>query len=244
MDMILLDWTRMGPCYCVAGAVLKQGRWWIVRPLLCKRGYFPPRGAGWSPFYLDGYQRWECFELLGLMPADPEPPHLEDCWVRALKPHRRTAPPDLRRAILDATIVPVGEPLFGAPLSATRAAAYLAPGTGQRSLSTVVVPSAQINFGASLRQGELEPDVRATLPLPLLGPRTLPVKDHHLLRKVETLGRDLNQRTQALTALVRGMGGQVVVRLGLSRPFQAHNGGPASCWLMADGFFSLMDPQP
>ncbi len=244
MDMILLDWTRMGPCYCVAGAVLEQGRWRIVRPLLCKRGYFPPRGAGWSPFYLDGYQRWECFELLGPTPADPEPPHLEDCWVRSLKPYRRFAAPDLRRAILDATIVPAGEPLFGDPLSATRTAAYLAPGLGKRSLATVVVPAAQIRFGAGWRQGQLEPDMRVTLPLPLLGPRTLPVKDHHLLRKVEALSRDLNQRTAALTDLVRRMGECVAVRLGLSRPFQAHGSAPASCWLMADGFFSLVDPQP
>lgn len=234
----------MGPCYCVAGAVLEQGRWWIVRPLLCKRGRFPPRGAGWSPFYLDGYQRWEFFELLGPMSAAPEPPHLEDCWVYGLKPHRRSAPPELRRAVLDATIGLADEPLFGVPLSATRTAAYLPPGVGQRSLATVVVPSAQVRFTAGWRQGGLGPDMRVTLPLPALGPRTLPVKDHHLLRKVETLGQDLNQRSQALTALVRRMGEQVAVRLGLSRPFQAHSSGPASCWLMADGFFSLTDPQP
>jgi hypothetical protein len=244
MDMILLDWTRMAPCYCVAGAVLEQGRWRIIRPLLCKRGHFPPRGAGWSPFYLDGYQRWECFELLGPIPADPEPPHMEDCWVRSLKPRHQAAPPDLRRAILDATIVPLGEPLFGAPLSTTRTAAYLLPGMGCRSLATVVIPSAEIRFGAGWRQGGLEPDVRVTLPLPGVGPRTLPVKDHHLLRQVEARSRDLNQRVQELTRLVRCMGDRVAVRLGLSRPFQASAGGPASCWLMADGFFSPVDPQP
>ncbi len=244
MDMILLDWTRMGPCYCVAGAVLEQGRWWIVRPLLCKRGRFPPRGAGWSPFYLDGYQRWDFFQLLGPTPADPEPPHLEDCWVHGLKPHRRSAPPDLRRAVLDATIVPAGEPLFGEPLSATRTAAYLPPGVGQRSLATVVVPSAEVRFTAGWRQGGLEPDVRVTLPLPPLGLRTLPVKDHHLLRKVERLEPDMLLRTRALTNLILRMGRQVAVRLGLSRPFQAHGTAPAFCWLMADGFFSLADPQP
>ena len=38
---------------------------------------------------------------------------------------------------------------------------------------------------------------------------------------------------------------QVPGRLGLSRPFQATPGrGEGVCWLMADGFFSLTDPQP
>jgi hypothetical protein len=40
------------------------------------------------------------------------------------------------------------------------------------------------------------------------------------------------------------MGDQVAVRLGLSRAFNSRSGEPGVCWLMADGFFSLTEPQP
>ena len=41
------------------------------------------------------------------------------------------------------------------------------------------------------------------------------------------------------------MGEEVVVRLGPSRAFPPGVGcGPACCWLLADGFFSLTDPEP
>jgi hypothetical protein len=86
--------------------------------------------------------------------------------------------------------------------------------------------------------------VRVTLPLPEVGLRTLPVKDHHLLRHAEQGPANLDQRLQSLYQAVFRMGDPVVVRLGLSRPFQGHGpAGPAECWLMADGFFSLTDPQ-
>lgn len=245
MDLILFDWTRMGRAYCVAGAVFEKGGWRIVRPLLFKPRHYPPCNAGWSPYYLDGYCRWEQFEVIGSLPASLEPPHLEDLWVRALKPRRRLAPPDLRRAILDATIAPPNEPLFGAPLVTNRTAAHLAPGTGQRSLATVVVPTDQITFTAAYRWGALEADVRVTLPIPLLGPRSLPVKDHHLLARAEQLAADLQQRAAHLNQTVRRMGERVAVRLGLTRPFQTQTAaGSAACWLMADSFFSLTDPQP
>ena len=47
-----------------------------------------------------------------------------------------------------------------------------------------------------------------------------------------------------LNTAVMQMGERVAVRLGLSRPFQSDARQPAMCWLMADGFFSLHDPQP
>jgi hypothetical protein len=40
------------------------------------------------------------------------------------------------------------------------------------------------------------------------------------------------------------MGPRVVVRLGLSRSFSHAGGNSGRCWLMADGFFSAVDPQP
>ena len=36
MDMVLVDWTRMGKFYCLAGAVVQEGKVRIVRPLLSK----------------------------------------------------------------------------------------------------------------------------------------------------------------------------------------------------------------
>jgi hypothetical protein len=48
-----------------------------------------------------------------------------------------------------------------------------------------------------------------------------------------------------LDETVRRMGDVVAVRLGLSRPFFARQeSGPGYCWLMADAFFSLANPQP
>ncbi len=56
---------------------------------------------------------------------------------------------------------------------------------------------------------------------------------------------DLERQVERLRQIVRGMGEQVAVRLGLSRSFGDEQGvTPAGCWLMADGFFSLSDPQP
>jgi hypothetical protein len=245
MEMILLDWTRMAKSYCLAGAVAEAGSFRVVRPLLARIGGPPQRQGGWSAYLVDGYTRWEVFELIGPTPAVAEPPHLEDLWVRGLKRCGRLAPPDLRRAILDATTPPLGEPLFGAPLATTRTAAYLPPGTGRRSLATLRVPAGEVAFGASWRGETGEPDFRVALPVPGLDRRTLPVKDHHLLLRVGQGTSDLEDQIQELNRQVRQMGAWVAVRLGLSRAFQGNApDGQAVCWLMADGFFSLTDPQP
>src|SRR5262245_53896056 len=134
--MVLLDWTRMGKQYCLAGAVREDGRFRIVRPLVGRYQQGPVRNVGWSPFLLDGHTRWEVFELHSPTPADPQPPHLEDLWVRAMRSRRRTASTAERRAILDATLAAADRPPFGAPLESTRAGAFLQPGTGERSLTT------------------------------------------------------------------------------------------------------------
>jgi hypothetical protein len=158
---------------------------------------------------------------------------------------RRTlASPAQRRAILQATLAPPDQPLFGEELTTTRWAAFLPPGAGQHSLASVLVPGGEVSFTALWREGALEPDFRARLPLPGLGERILPVKDHFLLRQAELSGSDLDAQVRALTRAIRQMGPQVVVRLGLSRAFQAREGAPGQHWLMADGFFSLEDPQP
>src|SRR5262249_55770624 len=145
---------------------------------------------------------------------------------------------------LQATLTPGEQHLFASPLCTTRTAAYLAPGTGGRSLSTIAVAVRDIVFSAAWREGTHEPDFRVKLPVPGLDERILPVKDHFLLRQAELAGTGSDTQIHALTRAVRQMGEQVVVRLGLSRAFQSTAGQEAFCWLMADGFFSLVDPQP
>jgi hypothetical protein len=245
MDMVLVDWTRMGKTYCLAGVILQDGRPRVVRPLPGRQREAPVRNVGWPPFLVDGRSRWEVFELVGPSPAEPRPPHLEDVWVHSLRPRRDLAGPAQRRAILRATTTPPDQPLFGAPLTTSRATAYLAPGTGARSLAGAVVPALGIRFTASWREGVAEPDYRVSLALPGLEGRMLPVKDHVLLCQAEGAATDLDGRVRALHRAVGQMGEQVVVRLGLSRAFQAAPGRfEGVCWLMADGFFSLTDPQP
>src|SRR3954462_4487621 len=112
--MVLLDWTRMGRTYCLAGAVIEAGAVRIVRPLLTKYHDAPVRNVGWSAYLLDGHSRWEIFELLGPQPALAEPPHVEDVWVRALRSRHRLASPGQRREILAATAAEPGEAAFGA----------------------------------------------------------------------------------------------------------------------------------
>jgi hypothetical protein len=241
--MILVDWTRMGRTYCLAGAVFQDKQWRIVRPLLTKFREGPVRNVGWSASLMDGHARWEILELIGPQPAVPEPPHLEDLWVRALRSRNASASREQRRAILAATATVPNEPIFGLDLAATRTAAYLRPGTGKRSLATLVVPSNRLRIAAAWRDGCFEPDVRVELPLPDLGTRWLPVKDHHLLLKAERATSDVQQRIEILNRAVQQMGEQVAVRLGLSRSFQGRADQPGSCWLMVDGFFSLSDPQ-
>lgn len=245
MDMILLDWTRMGKTYCLAGAVLEGDHFRIVRPLLWKFRDAPVRNVGWSPYQLDGFRRWEVFELVGPETAAAQPPHTEDTWVRTLRPRRFLAPSDYRQSILHYTRTTPGEPVFGENLEFTRASAFLPPGHGLRSLATLHVPSDRIVFSVSRREGMEESEVRIGLRIPPLDDRLLPMKDHHLLLKIEQGNLTLTEQAQLLTQTVRQMGEQVAVRLGLSRPFQFN---PTStetrCWLMIDGLFSLTDPQP
>ena len=82
--------------------------------------------------------------------------------------------------------------------------------------------------------------------MPDVGDMVLAVKDHHLLQRTHQPGNNVNAQIAALTATIHSMGEQVAVRLGLSRSFHADDRGgvPPGCWLMADGFFSLTDPQP
>jgi hypothetical protein len=245
VDMVLLDWTRMGRTYCVAGAVLQQGAVRIVRPLLARNRDAAIPNIGWPAFRFDTHSRWEVFELIDPECHPPQPPHLEDVWVRALRSRGRLASPSDRRAILEGTLAPTGRPLFGTPLTLTYASAYLQPGTGERSLTSVVVPGPQIAFRACRREGAGAVDHRVTLELPALKERTLPVKDHCLLRQAEMASGDPDGQARALTRAVRQMGEEVVVRVGLSRAFQATPGrNDAVCWLMADGFFSRTNPEP
>src|SRR5262245_14432594 len=120
MDMVLLDWTRMGRNYCLAGAIVGSEPVKIVRPLLAKHRDAPARNMGWSAYLMDGHSRWEVFERIGPETADTQPPHLEDLWVRSLRPRKSSASPDERRAILGATATKIGDPLFGKPLTLTR----------------------------------------------------------------------------------------------------------------------------
>jgi hypothetical protein len=242
--MILLDWTRMGHVYCLAGAVAGNSGFRIVRPLPFNQRS-PTRNVGWSPFLFDGHTRWEVFELVGAESTEVQLPHVEDLWVRALRPRRRLASPDERIAILTATTVRPAQPIFGAPLVANRGTVHLPPGTGQRSLATVVVQAHQVHFTVSQRVGAAEADFRVTLDAPEVAGRYLPLKDHHLLQKTRGLGNDLEEQVAALRRMVQQMGAQVAVRLGLSRAFQATTErGPGVCWPMADGFFSLSNPEP
>ncbi len=244
MDMVLLDWTRMGKSYCLAGVIRQDGQLRVVRPLLARNRDAPVRNVGWSPFLMDGHSRWEVFELVEAQPAAPIAPHLEDVWVRTLRPLRVLASPAERRAILQATLAPPGMPWFGAPLVTTRSAAYLPPGTGNRSLAAVLVPRNGIRFTASWRDGAPEPDYRVSFAVDGLEGRSLPVKDHFLLRRAEAAAPHVEGRLRELTRAVSQMGEQVAVRLGLSRSFQATPSRAESvCWLMADGFFSFDDPQ-
>jgi hypothetical protein len=244
MDMILLDWTRMGQAYCLAGVVAERGGYRVVRPLLARHRDAPVRNVGWSPFLLDGHARWEVFELVHAEPADVEAPHVEDVWVHTIKPCHRSVSPGQRREVLAATTAAAGTPVFGTSLTLTAGSAYLEPGAGRRSLATLPVPAAGLQFTASQREGVAEIEVRLALHIPPLGDRCLPFKDHHLLTRAEQASTTPDGQAKALTLALRQMGPQVAVRLGLARAFQptAHRG-PGKCWLMVDGLFSQSDPQ-
>ena len=221
MEMVLLDWTRMGRSYCFAGAVWHDGRYRIVRPLLAKKRAADLRNVGWSAHLLDGHARWEIFELLGSEKAPPQPPHLEDLWVRALRPLCHFAAVGVRREILLGTMVQHEEQLFGTPLSNTGSLAYLQPGTGTRSLVTITAQANQIVFSGSVRVGAAEPDLRVSLPIPGLGERYLLVKDHHLLQRAERSSSTIDGQLRVIITLVSQMGELLAVRLGLSRSFQS-----------------------
>lgn len=247
MEMILCDWTRMGRAYCLTGAVNAGGGWTMVRPILHKRGPAPVRNVGWSAYLLDGHCRWEVFDLVGLTSPPREPPHVEDVWVRGIRPLKRMATPAQRRAILEADIRPADVLLFGQTFSTSRVSAWLEAGTGDRSLTTVVVDRRSLAFSGVQREGRAGPDYRVTLDVPGLGSRCLPVVDHFLLKSAELAGEEMPSRLRELERLIGQMGERIAVRLGLTRPY-APNGTsqPAArvCWLMADGFFSMDDPQP
>jgi hypothetical protein len=243
VDLILLDWTRMGRLYCLAGAIVQAGQYRIVRPLPARGRDNPVPNQGWSPYLMDGHSRWEVFRLIHPEPAPAAAPHLEDIWVQALESRRRFASRPERCAVLQATLGPPDTPLFGSLLEHGHAGSYLEPGQGERSLASIIVPSADVHFTALWRDGADQPDYRVSLPLPGLDRRILPVKDHFLLCRAEKTHADVDDRLRFLADAVRLMGAHVVVRLGLSRSFPAANGQPGRCWLMADGFFSPDDPQ-
>ena len=244
VDMVLLDWTRMGKCYCLSGVVRQNGQLCVVRPLPAGQAAAPVRNVGWSPFLMDGHSRWEIFDLVDAKPAEPNPPHLEDLWVRGLSSRHGLVDAAVRRAILHATQTLADEPWFGAPLTATRSAAYLTPRTGQRSLATLRIATHAIRFTASWRDGTPEADYRVSLNVPELQGCSLPVKDHFLLRRAESASSTVGGRIETLNRILADMGAEVAVRIGLSRSFQAAPGrAECACWLMADGFFSFNDPQ-
>jgi hypothetical protein len=245
MEMILLDWTRMGRTYCVAGAVKVNGQLRIIRPLPRSQRDAPVRNTGWSPFQLDGHSRWEVFDLVTPEPAGPEAPHLEDAWVLSLRSRRGLAPPAFRRAVLDATLVPDGQPLFGVPLRTNNRKAYLLPGEGARSLTSVAVRQPQIELSVEERDDRPEPAYRVRLHVPELKDLVLPFKDHFLLGRAEQASPTTTGRLRALKLALAQMGETVVVRLGVSRPYAPpESSSLPRCYLMADGFFSMNDPQP
>jgi hypothetical protein len=107
------------------------------------------------------------------------------------------------------------------------------------------VPSEEISFSFCRREGSPDSDIRAMLPVPPMGERIVIVKDHHLLKRVEETTHEAAGQITFINRTLQQMGSQVAVRLGLSRAFQGDaRQGAAMCWLMADGFFSLHDPQP
>jgi hypothetical protein len=244
MDMILLDWTRMGKSFCLAGGVAEDDRFRVVRPLLASDRHAPVRNVGWPHWSLEGPARWEIFELIDPEPAAPQPPHLEDLWVRAMRSRHRSAAPEVRQALLRATEGEQGQPVFGVPLDRTRSAMRLQPGLGRRSLATLVVPSDRVTFRAYHHEGGPQAEVRVLLDVPGPAGHWLPVKDHHLLLKAEQGATGTEDLIARLAAAIRGMGERVAVRLGLSRAHSIPGQELTWCWLMADGFFSLADPQP
>jgi hypothetical protein len=245
MDMILLDWTRMGRTYCVTGAVHVNGLLRILRPLPRSQRDAPVRNTGWSPFQLDGHSRWEMFEVIAPEPATPQAPHLEDAWVISLRSRRGLAAPAQRRAVLQATLVPEGQLLFGVPLRKDKQKGYLLPSEGLRSLTSLAVRQQQIELFVERTVYKPDATYRVRLHVKDLDDLIIPFKDHFLLNSAERASPTDTGRLQALKFALAQMGETVIVRLGVSRPyaFEGSSRLPV-CWLMADGFFSAQDPQP
>jgi hypothetical protein len=181
---------------------MENGVYRILRPLPARSRTAATSKVGWSPFLIDGHARWDVFELLGPQLADCQVPHLEDVWVRGLKPRNFSASPEMRRTILQATLAESGQPLFGEPLQMTRSGAYLLPGTRNRSLATVLLLGKHITFHGCRRSGAEGADIRVELNLGGLGGRQLPVKDHHLLVHAERSGPTLDGQLQGIRAAV------------------------------------------
>jgi hypothetical protein len=244
MEMILLDWTGMGKTYCLAGIVRQDGQFRVVRPMPKSNHPLPVRNIGWSPYQMDGRQRWQIFELVGAEPAPPFAPHLEDVWVRELRTQDRFADPGTRRKILEQTAVSNGQPLFGAPFLCPNGKAYLRPGTGSRSLVTVSVPQKEIAFAVASKPGSSDLLYRVKLNVPGLRDYLLPLKDHFLIERARQTAVTGEKQRQEFSRIVGEMGDQVAVRIGLSRAYSATGQEEdAVCWLMADGFFSAINPQ-
>ena len=270
--MILVDWTRMGKTFCVAGVVAEVPGWRTVRPLPVPlrtpsrpraglRGVIEalisgpkntaapsdpplPRNVGWFSNRLARVHRWDIVELMYPHSAEIEPPHTEDLWVCGLRPTGRSATLEERAAILRATSVRDTQLHFGVPLLTTRTSAYLRPGMGERSLVTVMVPSKDVCFVTSEREGAGGAEVRVNLRVPQVGTKLLPVKDHPLLCHAEQAAPgDLGEQAKVLRQAILQMGPTVAVRLGLSRGYDSGRGEPR-CWLMADGFFPTEVPSP
>jgi hypothetical protein len=245
MEMILLDWTRMGRSYCVTGAVQVNGQLRIVRPLPRHLREAPVRNTGWSSFQMDGHSRWEVLEFEAPEPAPPQAPHLEDAWVVTLRTRHCFATPAQRRAILQQTIVPEGQPLFGVPLHKDRHKGYLLPGEGVRSLTSLAVRQNEIELFADQRPDKPGPNYRVRLHVPELAGLVLPFKDHFLMARAEQAAPTETGRLQTLKRAIAEMGETVIVRIGVTRPYaQPGSSSLPVCWLMADGFFSWNDPQP
>ena len=64
MDLIVLDWTRMGKVYCLAGVIDQGGQYRVVRPLHVRGKTEAERNTGWSPYLFDGYSRWQAFKMI------------------------------------------------------------------------------------------------------------------------------------------------------------------------------------
>jgi hypothetical protein len=205
----------------------------------------PVRNTGWSPFQMDGHSRWEVFEVISPEAAPPQAPHLEDAWVVSLRSRHGLAEPAKRRAVLQATLVPDGQPLFGVPLRRDKHKAYLLANEGVRSLTSVVVQQKQIELFIERRADRPDANYRVRLHVPELDGLVIPFKDHFLLNRAELASPTDAGRLHALKLALAQMGETVLVRIGVSRPYtQPGSSSLPVCWLMADGFFSLSDPQP